>query len=120
MTEPDEIQLAWRDARRRVVDPAVRAVPAMTEREFTRAVADLARLFGWERYHTHRSDFSPAGWPDEVLCRPPRLVVAELKSDKGKASEAQRRWLDLLAHVETVEPYLWRPADLEQIAQLLR
>jgi hypothetical protein len=120
MTGPDEVQLAWRDALTRSTKPAVRAVSAMTEKDLTRAVADLARLFGWERYHTHRSDFSPAGWPDEVLCRPPRLVIAELKSDKGKPSEAQVRWLDLLSHVETVEPYLWRPDDLEQIAQILR
>src|SRR3954462_9408386 len=58
---PDEVRLAWREARGRAVAPAVRAASAMTERDLTRAVADIARLFGWERYHTHRSDFSPAG-----------------------------------------------------------
>ena len=97
-----------------------RALPAMTEKDLTRAVADLARMYGWHRYHTHRSDFSPAGWPDEVLCRPPRLVIAELKSDKGKASPAQQEWLELLDRVEVVEPYLWRPADLDDIARVLR
>lgn len=92
----------------------------MTERDLTRQVADLAKIFGWHRYHTHRSDFSPAGWPDEVLCRPPRLVIAELKGDKGRMSPAQQEWLDLLGQVPGVEVYLWRPADLDQIAQVLR
>jgi hypothetical protein len=92
----------------------------MTKREWTRLVKDTADQFGWERYHTHRSDFSPAGYPDETLCRPPRLVFAELKSDKGKVSPAQLHWLDLLAQVPGVEAYLWRPADFDHMVRILR
>lgn len=99
---------------------AASALPAMTERDLTRFVADCAVRFGWARYHTHRSDFSPAGWPDEVLCRPPRLVIAELKSAKGKVSDAQQRWLDLIGGVPGVEAYLWRPADQDEIVRILR
>lgn len=92
----------------------------MTEKELERIVKDAANLFGWARYHTHRSDFSPAGWPDEALCRPPRLVLAELKGEKGKPSPAQQDWLDRLGQVETVETYLWYPADVDTIARILR
>jgi hypothetical protein len=91
----------------------------MTERDLARFVADAARTFGWHRYHTHRSDFSPAGWPDEALCRPPRLVFAELKSDHGKVSAMQQEWLDLLALVPGVEVYLWRPSDTDNIVRIL-
>jgi hypothetical protein len=99
---------------------AARTLPAMTEKDLTRAVKDLADLFGWKRYHTHRSDFSPAGWPDEVLCRPPRLVIAELKGDRGKLSPAQQGWIVDLSAVPGVEVYVWRPCDLDEIARVLR
>jgi hypothetical protein len=96
------------------------------EKDLERKVKELAQLFGWHRYHTHRSDFSPAGYPDETLCRPPRLVLAELKSEMAwkrphhGCSPEQLRWLDLLRAVPGVEVYLWRPADLEEIVRILR
>jgi hypothetical protein len=55
----------------------------MTERELAGAVRDLAKLFGWLRYHTWTSVHSPAGFPDEILLRGSRLVVAELKSARS-------------------------------------
>ena len=61
----------------------------MTEREFQRAVVELARLMGWRVHHTRpaltragewRTPIQgDAGFPDLVLCRPPRLILAELK-----------------------------------------
>jgi hypothetical protein len=38
-------------------------------------VVGVAQLYGWAHYHTHDSRRSDEGWPDLVLCRPPRLVV---------------------------------------------
>ena len=101
---------------------AVPRPPAMTEKQLTRIVADAATTFGWRRYHTHRSDFSPAGFPDETLVRPPRLIFAELKSDSphAKPSPAQQTWLDVLARIPGVEVYLWRPKDLDLIVRILR
>jgi hypothetical protein len=94
----------------------------MTEKEVTRFVKEAADLFGWLRYHTHRSDFSPAGWPDEVLCRPPRVVIAELKGEHGKVSERQAEWLDQLGECPGVEVYLWSPVDVDsgRIIEILR
>ena len=101
--------------------PRVVGLPAMTERQLEREVKRLADQFGWERYHTHRSDFSAAGFPDETLCRPPRLIFAELKSDLpgARVSKNQQKWLDLLKQCPGVEVYLWRPEDLEDIARIL-
>jgi len=92
----------------------------MTERELTGYVRDVARLFGWRRYHTWLSQHSPAGFPDEVLVRPPRIVFAELKSDKGKLTEEQAAWLYELGRVPGLEVHVWRPEDADVIAEVLR
>lgn len=83
-------------------------------------VVDLARLRGWATYHPFLSIHSPRGWPDLVLCRPPRLVLAELKSEKGKVSPDQERWLEMLGACDGVEAFLWRPSDFDRIVEVLR
>lgn len=93
-------------------------------------VLDLAKMFGWHRMHT-RAAYQPGagkwmtplsgekGYPDLTLVRPPRLVFAELKSDRGYATPEQKEWLALLDSVPGVEVYLWKPRDLEDIAKIL-
>lgn len=108
---------------------------AMTEAQLQTAILGtprapgLAPRLGWSLgYHTHRSDRSPAGFPDLVLVHPPagRLIFAELKRQKrSKTSPAQVEWLEGLEQVryaagdyeqvpafEPVRVYLWRPLDL--------
>jgi hypothetical protein len=92
----------------------------VTERDLTGYVRDLARTFGWRRYHTWLAKHSAAGFPDEVLVRPPRLVFAELKSERGTLKPEQEAWLEELRQVPGVEAYCWRPADMDEIAQVLR
>jgi len=94
--------------------------PSISERELTGYVRDVARGFGWRRYHTWLSKHSPAGFPDEVLVRSGRLIFAELKSERGKLSDEQEAWLEELRAVPGVEVYLWRPADMDAIAAALR
>ncbi len=92
----------------------------MTEAELQETVREIAKTTGWLYYHTYRSRRSPAGFPDVVLVRPPRVVFAELKSDTGKVTKEQRMWLDeLLKCVGAVETYVWRPADVDVIASIL-
>lgn len=89
----------------------------LTEQEWASQVAELAKTLGWRRYHTYRSDRSAAGWPDEALVRE-RLILVELKREKTRPSDAQTDWLTVLA-AAGVEVYLWRPSDLDEIANVL-
>lgn len=83
-------------------------------------IKKLADLFGWEFYHPWLSIRSAAGWPDVTLCRPPRLIHAELKRDSGKLTASQEHWKYLLGQCDGVEYYEWRPRDLHTVCQVLR
>ena len=94
--------------------------PELSEKEWLRQVVDLARILGWEPYHAWLSIHSPRGWPDLALCRPPRLILAELKREKGVLSSPQGRWIGLLRGCPGVEVHVWRPSELDAIAEVLR
>ena len=107
---------------------------AMTERELSQAVVDLARALGWlvARWPTWRPTGTDPGVPDLLMLhgesahprwhaayKPARIIVAELKTEKGRLSAAQHAWLDVLADAayESVERHniivcVWRPSDL--------
>ena len=55
-----------------------------------------------------------------MLCRPPRLVFVELKSEKGKTTPAQDHWLELFGRCPGVEVYLSRPSELVRVVKVLR
>jgi hypothetical protein len=95
---------------------------AITEKQWMAQVVELAGILGWQTYHAFLSIHSPRGWPDLALCRPPRLVLAELKTDAkaAKVTAAQQMWLDLLGACDGVEAYVWRPSDLEAVTAVLR
>ena len=103
--------------------------PPITEQQFQAQVLQLARLLGWRSAHfrpalTTRGWRTPvqgdgAGFPDTVLVRRGRLVVAELKSAAGKLSAEQSAWLEALS-AAGCETFLWRPADFDDIAEVLR
>lgn len=90
------------------------------ERDFLQSVRGLAELFGWKCYHTWNSIHSPAGFPDLVLVRPPRVIFAELKMPRRKPTPAQQEWLNLLGECPQVEVYLWTPDDWETVVAVLR
>lgn len=95
----------------------------ITEREqdFLKAVRQLARLFSWRCYHTWNSLKSEPGFPDIVLCKPGEPVIfIELKTAKGKLTEAQEEWLEALAQAKGTEVYCWRPSDWPEIEARLR
>ncbi len=91
----------------------------ITEADFLRQIRDLARITGWATFHPFLSRWSEGGWPDVALCRPPRLLLVELKSDSGKLSPDQERWAEMLRACPGVEYAVWRPSDLNAIAKAL-
>ena len=93
----------------------------VTERDLREQVRDLCKLFGWAMYFSWTSIHSPQGFPDLVLAHPgkKRIIFAELKSEKGKLTEYQEQWLDILRQCRQ-EVYVWRPQDIENIVGILR
>ena len=109
-----------------------------TERDFARWLNDAAKMFGWRFAH-----FRPArtkygwvtpmegdkGWPDYVLLRPPRLILAELKRAARASSiePEQKTWLRQLGQVhaacencgdtatQAIEVYVWDPKQRDEI-----
>ena len=79
----------------------------------------VAASCGWLFYHTYDSHKSTEGFPDLVLLRAPRVIFAELKSQKGRLSDDQRRWLEVLGGCPGVETYCWRPSDWPTITGVL-
>ena len=94
---------------------------AQTEADFQSAIIKLAHATGWLVHHTRcvrtpRGYQTPVqgdvGFPDLVLAKGGRVVLAELKTDKGKTSAAQREW------IEASGAELWRPSDWPAIEAL--
>jgi hypothetical protein len=105
-----------------------------SERSFMGQVLTYARLMGWRIFHDSATNTArrcsacgavrgtprnAAGLPDLILVRRPRVVWAELKSQRGKATEDQRDWLDDL-RASGQHVYLWRPSDWPEIEKVLR
>jgi hypothetical protein len=82
-------------------------------------VTALAKLLGWKVFHQWLSIRSESGWPDLTLVRPPRLVFAELKTERGKLTLAQDQTLDLLVACGA-EVYVWRPYEWDEVVQTLK
>lgn len=92
---------------------------------FLDQVCTIARLQGWLVFHPTPHRVGTASWrtdgkgfPDLVLCHMDRgTIFAELKTNDGRLSEEQKQWgYRLTQHSEY---HVWRPRDLETIAQRL-
>mgnify|MGYP001577788650 CR=1 FL=1 len=103
---------------------------SISEAEFQSQIVDIARLFGYRIAHfragkTVHGWRTPvqgdgAGFPDCVMCKPGRLIFAELKRGKAKPTLEQQAWIDDLA-TTGAESYLWRTTDdLQEIAEILK
>ena len=92
---------------------------AVSEREFMRTVIEFANVLGWLVYHVHDSRRSVAGFPDLLMLRRDRQVVAELKIGKKMPTREQVAWLDAF-ELAGVPAYVWRPSDWPEIERALR
>lgn len=100
-----------------VVDPAIVRQPR-TEAALLAHVLRRLKAHKWTAYHTHDSRRSQPGYPDIAAVRGSRLLYAELKSAKGRLTTEQRLWLDALWSAGA-ECYVWKPADLDWIEEVL-
>lgn len=100
------------------------------ERTWQAQVIDYATLRGWRVFHIADSrretssgwvgDRGVRGLPDLILVRPPRLIFAELKSERGRLRDSQKEVLTLLSGCDSVEVYLWRPSDFDWMIEVLK
>jgi hypothetical protein len=90
------------------------------ENDLLANIRKTAKLYGWLCYHHYDSRQSVGkGFPDLVLLREGRLLVAELKRQGRKPTTAQREWLDAFA-AAGVETHVWKPSDWPKIETVLR
>lgn len=102
--------------------------PAMLEDQLKASIIDLAEKLRWRVYSIRRSDLAKVqgktgkGYPDLTLCRAPRIVFVELKSETGKLTDQQARWTAGLEACPHVEVYVWRPRHWTsgKVEELLR
>jgi hypothetical protein len=80
------------------------------EKQFQAWVEQAAQLLGWRYYHPYDSRRSVPGYPDLTLVHAGqgRVIFAELKTQTGRVTTAQREWLDDLEQAGQ-EVYVWRP-----------
>ena len=105
-------------------DLKLHAAPPLTEAQFQQRIVDLATLTGWHVIH-FRAVFTGGKWrtpltghagaPDLILAKGGRVLLAELKTAKGRLSDEQRAWLDALGE----HGRLWRPANWDEIVATL-
>ena len=103
-----------------------RQMKGISEASFMSQVKALAYQYGWSLHHAQPSmtrtgryiTTGSPGFPDIVMAHPRGgLIFAELKTEIGKLSYAQMNWRAML--VPHAECYVWRPRDLQTIAERL-
>lgn len=99
--------------------PATPLLPKIPEHLFQDKVIEYAKIQGWWVYHTHDSRHSQKGFPDLVLIRPPRLVLAELKGTGGRLTPDQVVVLGMLKQCPGQEVHTWWPHDWDDVKLIL-
>lgn len=92
--------------------------PTQTEVRFQAQVVELARINGYDTYHTFNSRRSQAGWPDLAIYGHRRYLMVELKAEKGHLSLAQRSTIAKL-RAAGVDVRVWRPSQWNEIVATL-
>ena len=108
----------------------VKTNPSMTEAELKDIVISVAKRYGWLIHHdlpaqNNRGRWltniqGDAGFPDLLMVHPVsgKIVAVELKSERGKVSPLQKRWLMAFDAGEVFNS-VWKPSDMEYILYTL-
>jgi len=91
-----------------------------SEKHFMWRIRQRAALSGWKwRWHQLDSIGTQSGMPDLILVRAPRIIFAELKSEHGRLSPAQKSAIADLEQCPGIETFVWRPSDWQTIVEVL-
>ena len=101
------------------VPGAIKRQRGRPEGEFQDAVSAYAESRGWLCYHTFDSRRSVSGFPDLVMLRGHRQVVAELKHGDNRVTPEQDVWLRAFVDAGA-QVYEWRDRDWPEIERVLR
>ena len=92
----------------------------LREHDLQSYISNAARANGWLVHHSRPGMMRSGKWatplqgnpglPDLILCKPPFLILAELKSQAGRVSQAQQQWLLALGGVPGIKAVIWRPS----------
>ena len=91
----------------------------LNEREWQRLVLKWARDLGWDVQTISFSPYSTRGILDAQLCRPPRYMQVEFKTDRGRLRPEQEKWIENLRACG-IEVHVWRPRDEQLVLGWLR
>lgn len=107
----------------------------VSESSWQATIIEAAQRLGWKvkcnrNVRVQRGDGSThfttavgadgVGFPDLLLVRGARLVIAELKVGRNKPTREQEAWLEAFRRVPGVEVYVWRPEDWDEVEGRLR
>jgi hypothetical protein len=96
----------------------------MNEAQFQDLCEDIAARYGWTVYHETDSRKSPQGLPDLLMLSPLQpdgsvvLAMLELKTEKGKLTEAQLLWQMKLGKVDRLVTGVLRPSGWQAFVNL--
>ena len=90
----------------------------VTEKQWQAQIVAWAKRAGWRSYHVWNAMHSTSGFPDMVLVRPPHIIYAELKTERGKVTADQEAWIDALRRCGQ-QVYVWRPSDEDSVRKVL-
>jgi hypothetical protein len=101
----------------------------MSEDDLLRWIVQLAHAHRWMVHHSRPAMMKSGtiataltgdpGLPDLVLVRKPRVIFAELKSERGSMRSEQKVWRAALEECTGVEYFVWRPRDQDAIVAAL-
>ena len=100
----------------------------VSEAKFQAAIVELAEWRKWRVYHVanvhkHLRNDTAVGFPDLVMVRAPRVVVAECKKKGGKPTAEQLEWLGAwgrcTAENQRLQVFIWYPTDWDQIEDIV-
>lgn len=92
----------------------------VSEKQWQQQVEDIAGWGKWIFYHTWNSRHSASGFLDLILLRHTRMVVAELKRERGKETLDQKVWLEAFRSIPGAEVFVWRPSDIDEVIKVLK